>query len=93
MDGRLRKKTRSKKAATTTQEDGTSRSKRKKTIGGDDARRKTVLVGVYRDMKEKLDEWDYPIHEEMNFAKPQGDFETRIALIIAFSTILIGIII
>ena len=30
----------------------------------------------------KLDEWEYP----------QGDFETRIALIIAFSTIIIGII-
>ena len=42
--------------------------------------------------KEKLDEWDYPIHEEMNFAKPQGDFETRIALAIAFSSIIIGII-
>ena len=42
--------------------------------------------------KEILNEWGYPIHEEMNFAKPQGDFETRIALVIAFSTIIIGII-
>ena len=42
--------------------------------------------------QEKLDEWGYPIHPEMNFAKPQGDFETRIALVIAFSTIIIGII-
>ena len=30
----------------------------------------------------KLDEWEYP----------QGDFETRIALVIAFSLIIIGII-
>ena len=30
----------------------------------------------------KLDEWEYP----------QGDFETRIALVIAFITIIIGII-
>ena len=42
--------------------------------------------------QEKLDKWGYPIHPEMNFAKPQGDFETRIALVIAFSTIIIGII-
>ena len=42
--------------------------------------------------KEKLDEYGYPIHSEMNFAKPEGDFETRIALVIAFSTILIGIL-
>ena len=43
-------------------------------------------------MKQKLDEWDYPIHEEMNFMKPQGDFETRIALVIAFTLIIIGIL-
>ena len=42
--------------------------------------------------KEKLDEYGYPIHPEMNFAKPEGDFETRIALVIAFSLIIIGII-
>ena len=30
----------------------------------------------------KLDKWDYP----------QGDFETRIALVIAFTLIIIGII-
>ena len=30
----------------------------------------------------KLDEWEYP----------QGDFETRIALVIAFSLIIIGIV-
>ena len=42
--------------------------------------------------KEKLDEWGYPIHPEMNFLKPEGDFETRIALVIAFSTILIDIL-
>ena len=42
--------------------------------------------------QEKLDKWGYPIHPEMNFAKPEGDFETRIALVIAFSTIIIGII-
>ena len=41
--------------------------------------------------KEKLDEWGYPIHPEMNFMKPEGDFETRIALVIAFSFIIIGI--
>ena len=41
---------------------------------------------------EKLDEWGYPIHPEMNFSKPQGDFETRIALAIAFTLIIIGII-
>ena len=53
-----------------------------------------VLVGVYWKMKkEKLNEWGYPIHPEMNFLKPEGDFETRIALIIAFSLIIIGIII
>ena len=43
--------------------------------------------------KEKLNEWGYPIHPEMNFLKPQGDFETRIALVIVFSLIIIGIII
>ena len=43
--------------------------------------------------KEKLDEWGYPIHPEYNFEKPKGDFETRIALVIVFSLIIIGIII
>ena len=42
---------------------------------------------------EKLDEWGYPIHPEYNFEKPEGDFETRIALVIVFSLIIIGIII
>jgi len=42
---------------------------------------------------EKLDEWGYPIHLEYNFEKPEGDFETRIALVIVFSLIIIGIII
>ena len=42
--------------------------------------------------QEKLDKYGYPIHPEMNFAKPQGDFETRIALVIAFTLIIIGII-
>ena len=42
--------------------------------------------------KEELNEWGYPIHPEMNFAKPEGDFETRIALVIAFTLIIIGTI-
>jgi len=42
--------------------------------------------------QEKLDEYGYPIHEEMNFMKPEGDFETLIALVIAFSLIIGGII-
>ena len=42
---------------------------------------------------EKLDEWGYLIHPEYNFEKPEGDFETRIALVIVFSLIIIGIII
>ena len=42
---------------------------------------------------EKLDEWGYPIHLEYNFKKSEGDFETRTALVIAFSLILIGIMI
>ena len=42
---------------------------------------------------EKLDDWGYPIHPEYNFEKPEGDFETRIALVIVFSLIIIGIII
>tara|TARA_Y100001949_G_C15805652_1_gene251208 strand:- start:490 stop:636 length:147 start_codon:yes stop_codon:yes gene_type:complete len=42
--------------------------------------------------KEKLNEWGYPIHPEMNYSKPQGDFETRIALAIAFILIITGII-
>ena len=42
--------------------------------------------------KEKLDKWGYPIHSEMNFLKPESDFETRIALVIAFSLIIIGIL-
>jgi len=42
--------------------------------------------------QEKLNEYGYPIHSEYNFEKPQGDFETRIALVIAFSLIIIGII-
>tara|TARA_B100000315_G_scaffold191846_1_gene182216 strand:+ start:139 stop:315 length:177 start_codon:yes stop_codon:yes gene_type:complete len=41
---------------------------------------------------EKLDEWGYPIHPEYNFEKPEGDFETRIVLVIVFSLIIIGII-
>ena len=41
--------------------------------------------------KEKMNEWGYLIHPEMNFMKPEGDFETRIALVIAFSLIIIGI--
>ena len=43
--------------------------------------------------KEKLDKWGYPIHPEMNFLKPEGDFETRIALAIAFSLIITWLII
>ena len=42
--------------------------------------------------KEKLDEYGYPIHPEMNFMKPEGDFETRIALVMAFSLIILGIL-
>ena len=42
---------------------------------------------------EKLDEWGYPIHLEYNFEKLERDFETRIALVIVFSLIIIGIII
>ena len=42
---------------------------------------------------KKLYEWVYPIHLEYNFEKPEGDFETRIALVIVFSLIIIGIII
>ena len=42
---------------------------------------------------EKLDEWGYPIHLEYNFEKPEEDFETRIALVIVFILIIIGIII
>ena len=42
--------------------------------------------------KEILNEWGYPIHPEMNFMKPEGDFETRIALVIAFSLIILGIL-
>ena len=43
--------------------------------------------------QEKLNEYGYPIHSEMNFLNPEGDFETRIALIIAFSLIIFGILI
>ena len=43
-------------------------------------------------INEKLDEWGYPIHPEYNFEKPEGDFETRIVLVIVFSLIIIGII-
>ena len=43
--------------------------------------------------KEKLDEYGYPIHKAVDFLKPQSDFETRIALIIAWSIILISIIV
>jgi len=42
--------------------------------------------------KEELDEYGYPIHLEYNFEKPEGDFETRIALVIAFTLIILGII-
>ena len=42
--------------------------------------------------QEKLNEYGYPIHSKGNYESPQGDFETRIALVIAFSTIIIGII-
>jgi len=55
-----------------------------------------ILLNVKRKVKlknEKLDEWGYPIHPEYNFEKPEGDFETRIALVIVFSLIIIGIII
>ena len=51
------------------------------------------MLNGWKDMKkEKLNEYGYPIHPKMNFQKPQGDFETRIALVIAFITITIGII-
>ena len=42
--------------------------------------------------KEKLDEWGYPINRDHNFEKPEGDFETRIALVICFTLIIVGII-
>ena len=42
---------------------------------------------------EKLDECGYPRHPVYIFEKPEGDFETRIALVIVFSLIIIGIII
>ena len=50
------------------------------------------IFNLFHMEQEKLDEYGYPIHPEMNFAKPEGDFETRIALAIAFSLIIIGII-
>ena len=42
---------------------------------------------------KKLDEWGYTIHLEYNFEEPEGDFETRIALFIVFSLMIIGIFI
>ena len=42
--------------------------------------------------KEKLDEWGYPINRDHNFLKPEGNFETGIALAIAFSLVTLGII-
>ena len=42
---------------------------------------------------EELGEWGYPLQPEYNFEQPEGDFETRIALVIVFSLIIIGIII
>ena len=50
------------------------------------------IFNLFHMEQEKLDEYGYPIHEEMNFMKPEGDFETRIALVIAFSLIIGGII-
>ena len=50
------------------------------------------VFNLFHMEQEKLDEYGYPIHLEYNFAKPQSDFETRIALAIAFSLIIIGII-
>ena len=52
-----------------------------------------ILSNKIIGKNEKLDEWGYPIHPEYNFEKPEGDFETRIALVIVFSLIIIGIII
>ena len=42
--------------------------------------------------KEKLDEYGYPINRDHNFEKPEADFETRIALVIAFILIITGVI-
>ena len=39
-------------------------------------------------MKVEYDQWGYQIHSEMNYESPQGDFETRVALVIAFSVII-----
>ena len=39
-------------------------------------------------MKVEYDQWGYPIHSEMNYESPQGDFERRVALVIAFSVII-----
>ena len=50
------------------------------------------IFNLFHMEQEKLDEYGYPIHLEYNFAKPQSDFETRIALAIAFGLIIIGIL-
>ena len=42
--------------------------------------------------KEKLDEYGYPINRDHNFEKPEGNFETGVALVIAFALIISGII-
>ena len=43
-------------------------------------------------MMKGLDERGYPINRDHNFERPEGNFETGIALVIAFSLIIIGII-
>ena len=42
--------------------------------------------------KEKLNEWDYPIHPESNYSKTEGDLTTWIGLIIIFTLLLFLII-
>ena len=43
-------------------------------------------------MKNDLDKWGFPIKRDHDFLKPEGDFETRIALVICFTFIIVGII-
>ena len=62
-------------------------------ISGQLVRRLLIIFqkSMMRREDNQRDEYGYPIHQEMNFLKPQGDFETRIALVIVFTMIIIGI--
>ena len=45
-----------------------------------------------KEKNKNLDKWGYPINRDHNFEKPEGNFETGVALVIALILIILGAI-